>query len=206
MDSNIRALAAPILGNKNFNNTQPSSKSAIDSLKDVSQIYVNTLDRVGSQKGNEFDESRVQHRSNNSQNDESSTLSKLNLQTFVTPVNRLSQLDNSVLKENNNNNRNSLKQDNNNQQMYKQQPIYENVAQDNTIINSVILQNRAKGLVNTASSQSTQDNEDEEEEVEPQSSYGIGHLVKATEPNKQFGKFENFVFIKSLKDLNCCKN
>ena len=191
IDASVRSLVATSLlaSNKNNQQSQPQLKHAIDSLKDVSQIYVNTLERKNDGNKQETTAIDTQNRNGND-----GALYKLNLQTFVQPVNRLSSNE-TDLKEN-------FKQqkDNNNtpqpvlrQAQQAQQPIYENVE----IHNAPIVQNRGtldRGRANIplapSSTQEYDDDFDDEDETETASnSYGIGHLVKSSEQNKQFGKF-----------------
>ena len=216
MESSIRSLTAPILSNiiGNRNNQyppQPQLKTAVDSLKDVSQIYVNTLERKSAINvipndyedftKNQFRNSKTNYKTNQNSEDVSNnnSISKLNLQTFVQPVSRFSQIESTDLKENTMDNINQTPQTVYRQQ--QQQPIYENVE---TISSSIIYrgsQNKGRANISSPPSSSVQeyddDFDDEDEEVEPTTnvnSYGIGHLVKNTEPSKQFGKF-NYFFI-----------
>jgi hypothetical protein len=209
MEASLRSLAAPILISSSKNNqyqSQPQLKTAVDSLKDVSQVYVNNLERKSATNviHNDYEEfTRDQFRNsiNNykkNQNNEdiaNNTISKLNLQTFVQPANRFSQIESADLKENT--------IDNNPQTVYRQQqqPIYENVE---TISSSIIhrgSQNKGRANISSPPISSAQEYDDEfddeDEEVEPTTnvnSYGIGHLVKNIEPSKQFGKFDIYFY------------
>ena len=209
LEASVRSIASVSIlqnrGNQPVNNNQqpqPKLRSAVDSLKDVSEIYINTLERKTAIDviPNEFEDLTRSNLRNSkhlttNQNipneDISNNSNKSKLQTFVQQTNRFSQLEQPSF------NTNNQSIDNISQTMYRQQqPIYENVDPSG----SAFTQNRGslnRGHANTlppmsSSAQEYDDDfDDEDEEAESTTnvnSYGIGHLVKNTEPSKQLGK------------------
>lgn len=173
IERSVAALTEPILTLSRKSNLT-ATNMVQDALKDASQIYVNTLDRVSQKFDDEPVESKGDYRNktgsnfgtlSNGQTPTGNTLSKLNLQTFVAPANRISQLDES--KENNRNG--YLKPENNGITLADNRP------RDGTLSSNSVVDN-------------DEDEDDESESTPDANSYGISHLVKASGPNKEISK------------------